>query len=541
MAHQYAPAVEPRGRVLIRRWPDTPDERQRLCAPRDDVLLESRPVDATQRPDQALPARFAQEDGPFTHYGRTVEAADDELVETTTYHLTIPWFGWLFRWPVGRVIARTGSPNRWWAPPDRLDATQILVVGLLAAASMSAAFVNTLFTQTVNFAADDFGVSDTAIGVAGAVVRAGIVLAIPAAVIADRIGRRRVIITVAWIAPLLSVLGAFAPSFAVLVATQTVARPMGIALAFLVGVVASEEMPRNSRTYAVSILAMAAGLGAGIAVIALSLADLGTGGWRFVYLLAAIWCIVALDLARRLPETRRFSAAHIVARIRPPRMNRRRLLLLSSVAFAGNIFVAPASLFQNNYLTDVRGFSGGTIAVFSIAVGTPASIGLIVGGRIADSRGRRRLIAVTVPLGTAGVVGAFAVGGLPLWVLSLLGGLLLSAAYPALAVYRTELFPTGNRSRATGLVTAAALIGGIVGLLSMGALLDADWSYAAVLATFAIGQLIVTVLVVVAYPETAHLELEALNPEDAPIDLHHMGAEVPRSASEDTTDRTTDR
>ena len=94
----------------------------------------------------------------------------------------------------------------------------------------------------------------------------------------------------------------------------------------------------------------------------------------------------------------RFTAAHIVARIRPPRMNRRRLALLSAVAFAGNIFIAPASLFQNNYLSDVRGFSGGMIAVFSIAVGTPASIGLIVGGRIADTRGRRRLIAVTVPL-----------------------------------------------------------------------------------------------------------------------------------------------
>ena len=36
---------------------------------------------------------------------------------------------------------------------------------------MSAAFVNTLFTQTVNFAADDFGISDTGIGIAGAVVR----------------------------------------------------------------------------------------------------------------------------------------------------------------------------------------------------------------------------------------------------------------------------------------------------------------------------------------------------------------------------------
>ena len=78
------------------------------------------------------------------------------------------------------------------------------------------------------------------------------------------------------------------------------------------------------------------------------------------------------------------------------------------------------------------------------------------------------------------------------------------------------------------------LAGGIVGLLTMGALLDADWSYAGVLATLAIGQLIVTVLVVVAYPETAHLELEALNPEDAPIDLHHLDAALPHPV--ETTD-----
>lgn len=526
--------MEPGGRVLIRRWPDTPDERRRITTPRDDLVLETDRSDTQPGPGPGRPLTdgdeawgFEQLDGPFTQYRRTVASERDELVETTTYRYTIPWFGWLFRWPVQRVISRRGSSSSWWAPPDRLDPTQILVIGLLAAASMSAAFVNTMFTQTVNFAADDFGVSDTAIGVAGATVRAGIVIALPAAVVADRIGRRRVILTVAWLGPLLSALGALAPSFPILVTTQTIARPMGIALAFLVGVVASEEMPRNSRAYAISILAMAAGLGAGIAVMALSLADLGPGGWRYIYVLAAIWCVVALDLTRRLPETRRFTAAHIVARVRPPRINRRRFVLLAAVAFAGNIFVAPASLFQNNYLTDVRGFSGGMIAVFSIAVGTPASIGLILGGRIADSRGRRRLIAFCVPIGTAGIVAAFTFGGVALWCFSLAGGILLSAAYPALAVYRTELFPTENRSRATGFITASALIGGIGGLISMGAFLDADWSYTQVLATLAIGQLIVTILVVTAFPETAHQELETLNPEDDPIDLHHTAAEFP--------------
>ncbi len=459
-------------------------------------------------------AEFTQAEGPFRGYLRTVERRDGELVEVTRFELTIPWFGWLFRRPVRGVLARRFSSQGWWAPPDRLDASQVLVLGLLAAASMSAAFVNTLFNQTVTFAADDFDVGNTGVGIAGAVVRLGIVIALPAAVIADRKGRRRVIIAVAWLCPLLSVLGAVAPNFVVLVATQTLARPMGIALAFLVGVVAAEEMPRNTRAYAVSILAMAAGFGAGVAVIALSLTDLGPNGWRLVYLVSLVWCVVALDLTRRLPETRRFTAAHITATSRRPPINMRRLGLLATVAFAGNIFIAPASFFQNRYLTDVHGFSGSMIGLFSIAVGTPAAIGLIVGGRVADTSGRRRLIAFALPVSTIAVVGAFMVSGPPLWALSLIGGIVASAAYPALAVYRVELFPTSNRSRAAGLVTAASLVGGVFGLLATGALLDANWSYGTVLALMAVSQVVVTALVVAGYPETAHQTLEALNPED---------------------------
>ncbi|MET0661775.1 MAG: MFS transporter [Ilumatobacteraceae bacterium] len=510
--------MEPGGRIVTRRWPDDPTHRSLLECPRDDLLLEQ--PEAMTRPDPPPDSArghalvFTQAQGPFTAYRRTVVPDGDELVESTEYGVTIPWFGWLFRWPVRGVLARRISAQGWWAPPDRLDPTQLLVLGLLAAASMSAAFVNTLFTQTVSFAADDFGVDNTGVGIAGAFVRVGIVIALPAAVIADRIGRRRVIVWVAWLGPLLSVLGAIAPTFGVLVLTQTLARPMGIALAFLVGVVAAEEMPRNSRAYAVSILAMAAGFGAGVAVIALALADIGPSGWRLVYVVSLVWCLVALDLARRLPETRRFTAAHITRATHRPRMNRRRLGLLAAVAFIGNIFIAPASFFQNRYLTDVQGFSGGMIGVFSIAVGTPAGIGLIVGGRIADTSGRRRLIAVALPVSTIAIVGAFMVSGVSLWILSLVGGVIASAAYPALAVYRVELFPTGNRSRAAGLVTAASLIGGVIGLISMGALLDADWSFGAVLALLGISQFIVTVLVVQAYPETAHQELEALNPED---------------------------
>ncbi len=481
---------------------------------------DARTPGAFDRRDvDAGPIEFEQRHGPFSAYRRRVEVGDDTITERTTYRLDLPWFGWLFGPPVRGVVARRISYSAWWAPPDRLDATQVLVIGLLAAASMSAAFVNTLFTQTVNFAADDFGVSDTGIGISGAVVRVGIFIALPAVIIADRIGRRRVIVAVAWLAPTLSLLGALAPSFPILVATQTLARPMGIALAVLVGVVAAEEVPRNSRAYTISVLAMASGFGAGLATVSLRLADFGVGGWRLVYLVSAVWCIVALDVTRRLPETRRFAIAHHAHPGPSPRLDRRRLLLLSTVAFVGNVFIAPASFFQNRYLTSIHDFSGGKIAIFSIAVGTPAGIGLIVGGRIADTRGRRRLIAIALPASTAAVVAAYSVGGPPLWLFSFLAATLGSAAYPALAVYRAELFPTGNRSRAVGLVTTAALLGGVGGLIAVGVLLDADRTYGSVMGLMAIGQLIVTVLVVAAFPETAHRELEDLNPEDRGLGL----------------------
>ena len=509
---------------MTRRWPNDPEHRERIAACRVQLVSE-REVERTQA-DAAVHIVFAQERGPFTTYERIVElpAPDDDvatIVERTRYRLKIPWFGWLFGLPVRGVLARRLKANGWWSPPDEVDATQVLVIGLLAAASMSAAFINTVFTQTVGFAANDFGISETAKGDAGSIVRAGIIFALPAAVIADRIGRRKVLVTVAFLAPLLTVLGAAAPSFSLLVASQTVGRPMGIALAFVIGVIAAEEMPRNSRAYAISVLAMASGLGAGIAVMSLGLADISTGSWRLTYLLSAIWLVVAFDLMRRLPETRRFSAeaARSDRPHRAPRLDRKRFALLATVAFMGNIFIAPASFFQNTYLEDVRNFSGGQIGLFSILIGTPAGIGLILGGRFADRRGRRQLISVALPISVLAIIAAFSVGGVGLWGFSLLAGVLGSAVYPAMAVYRTELFPTANRTRATGFITASALVGGIGGLSLAGRLIDGGWSYGATMGLLAIGQLVVTILVVAAYPETAHLELETLNPEDDPIDL----------------------
>ncbi len=496
-----------RERTLHQSWPAGTVEAKRALIPRDDLLTE-----VPERTDDAS-ATFTQQDGPFASYTRTLVCNQSAVDETIHYRIVIPWFGWLFALPL-RSTLRHRPPDGtkpWWSPPDRLTQRHVAILGLLAAASMAAAFANTLFTQTASFAADGFGIDERAQGVGGVVVRLGVVIAIPFALLADRRGRRRMIIITAWVAPLWCVLGAIAPNFWVLVGTQAIGRPVGLALALLIGVVAAEEMPRNSRAYALSILALAGGLGAAVAVLALRLADLGPDGWRLVYLLSLIWLLPAISLTRHLPETHRFEQRHAIA----PRLDRRRFAIIAIVAISANLFVAPASFFQNRYLDDVRGYTGGGIALFTICTATPASLGLIVGGRIADLVGRRAVLAICMPLSTLLVVGSFTFGGSTMWLFALAGGLLAGAAYPAFTVYRTELFPTGNRGRANGYVTALSLAGSSIGLLLVGALVHRGWSYGESMLVVGFGQLLAAVIAYLAYPETAHLELEQINPQDA--------------------------
>ena len=87
---------------------------------------------------------------------------------------------------------------------------------------------------------------------------------------------------------------------------------------------------------------------------------------------------------------------------------------------------------------------------------------------------------------------------------------------PALGVYGPELFPTSLRGRANGIIAVLAVAGSVVGLLVAGYLSDRWGGLGPPLAVLSVGPLLMALLVLAAYPETAHRELEELNPEDEP-------------------------
>jgi MFS family permease len=485
---------------IVNRFAEPPAN---LLEPRNDVVHEVRQADGS----------FTADGGPFTAYHRVVDASGGLTVETIEYSLAVPYFGFLFA-PLTRRALRShetdGMP--WWAPPERLDPRGSTALGVLCAVALIVGYLNTLLTQTIAFAADEFGSSDRAQGVSLAIVRCGVVLALIIGGMADRQGRRRLILGLAIAGPIVSATGALAPSLAWLTVSQTIARPLAMALGILVAVVAVEEMPAGSRAYAISLLAMATALGAGVCVVALPLADLGIKGWRLVYVVPLLGLLLVPGVSRRLEESRRYEAPHADATYSG---HAARFWLLAGSGMLLNLFVAPASAFQNRYLKNERGFSASRISLLTLLTNTPGGIGIIAGGRLADMRGRRIVGSIALFGGTVCTVWFFFASGWTLWVASTIGAIVGAAAVPALGVYSAELFPTSLRGRANAAITVLALVGSGIGLVAAGSMADRWDRFAPGMALLAVGPLIVCMLVLSLYPETAHRELEEINPEDA--------------------------
>lgn len=501
------------------------------------------------------PGRYVAASGPMDPWVRTLEVHTEpdgrhRVDERIDFHLAVPVWGVLFSLPIRHYLRRLhrqlaegtvagewlddDTPageqplrrNRqpWWAPPDRLDPRSATVLGLLCTLAVVVGYLGTLMTQTITYASSEFNQDTTAQSGTLAAVRIGVFISLWLVVLADRQGRRRLLLIAVIGSCLTAALGAFAPGLVVLGATQTLSRGFSSAAVVLLPVVAAEEMPAGSRAYAASVLTLTAALGAGVCVWLLPLTAVGVGGWRILYLVPLLGIPLTIWTTRRLPESRRFEAFRSETadgdRHREPhfaslRGHSRRLALLGVALFCTALYAAPASQLQNEFLRSERGFSAAAISAFTLLTSTPAGIGIVIGGRLADTHGRRRIAALGVVGGATFATVAFWVHGPPMWFAALGGTMFAALAVPALGVYGPELFPTAARGKANGVLQVLSVAGSSVGLLVAGLVDDHLGEFAPGMTILATGPLLVGILVLVAYPETAWRELEELNPEDA--------------------------
>lgn len=452
----------------------------------------------------------------------------------------VPYFGIVFapllraearqhlRWLADRVEASIGDRDEpgprhppAWAPPVPMSQAQVRTVATLCFVLAVAGFGGSLLTQTVDFLATSYGASDQDLGLATAVTRVGTLVALAGGALADRLGRRRLVLAATGIICGGSVLSAAAPTLPVFAGAQVGVRGAQN-LAVAVAVIAIvEEAPEGARAYLLALAGLAGSVGFAAGAVLLPVADLGPEAWRVLFVLAGASAAFLPGIAHRLPETRRYAALERRGAPRgragevAGRTYRGRFLLVAAAGFLLNLFFAPSSQFTNRFLAAERGFSGLDILVLrAVTQVAPAIAAVLAGGRLAESRGRKPSARLGVLVMAAAGFAFFVSAGPALWLTLTVATAAAGFAGPSLAAFNTELFPTEVRGTAGGSLLVPSVVGSMAGLLLAGWLAAPLGSIGLAVAVTAAGPVIVGLLLIPRLPEARGMLLDDVSPPE---------------------------
>jgi MFS family permease len=407
-----------------------------------------------------------------------------------------------------------------WAPPDRMTAAQASSIVTVCAVLAITSYGGSLFTQTVHFVATSYGASDAQLGLVLAITRIGTLVGLVGSIFSDRKGRRLILLVSTFGLCLTTLLSAFAPSLFVFGAMQVLSRGF-VNLAVVVGFIATtEEASEGSRAYMLAVASIASGVGFALGSLLLPIADLSGEAWRILFLVGGLGLFAVPGLVRRLPETRRYAA--LGTRVAAARAEELidpiyggRLAVVAAIGFLLALFAAPESQFMNRYLGEERGYSGLDILVLrALTQGAPALIGVWIGGRVAESSGRKPVAApASLAMALAGAL-FFLTGGSLLWLMLLITTVAGAVAGPSLAAFNTELFPTEVRGRAGGILLIIAVLGSVLGLLLGGYLAEPLGGIGKAVALTAVGPLVAALLLIRLLPEARGRALDEISPPE---------------------------
>lgn len=392
---------------------------------------------------------------------------------------------------------------------DRAVAAVMWIVGVVQG------FSQTHPSATLPYTRAGLGISQADMSAVLAVARLFSFLAIGLSVWGDRGGRRRPILVAYVLLVTATGASALAGTSWQFGLTQGLVRVGTSSLSALGVVWLAEHLSPQVRAYGVSLYGAAGSLGAGLALLALPLAE---WNWRLPYGLSLIGLLILPVLMKRLEESPLITpaelglAGHGLAD-RGQRFSVRRSLADSRFLLAAGAGLLPAAFsafglsFSTERMVGVLGMSTGATIAVTLGGGTIGGIGFFLGGRLSDSWGRKpTTILALVCIG---------IGGLGLyhnrlaWILfvSVAVSSFGSFAYiPAASTHRAELFPTGTRATATATLTWTATIGSAAGL-SAGRFLIERLGLTATLDVLEIG-ILVGIILTTLLPETKGTELQ---------------------------------
>jgi putative MFS transporter len=406
-----------------------------------------------------------------------------------------------------------------------LTRRQWRVLGLVSLVTLFEQYDLSLFSLALKQIQAELAIPEARLGEFGALVRLGALPAFAVAMLADRFGRRRVLLFTIVAYTVLTGATAFAPDARSFVALQFLARVFAVAEVMLAYVVVAEELDPEVRGWGIGALGALAACGSGLALALFATVDVLPFGWRALYLLGFGPLVWLTWMRRTLPETARFEArANVVdaegalrSAWRPLvsllRAYPGRFLAIVSVVFLLNVAENPAGFFGPKYFQEEHGWSPARFAAMGFFGGFLGIFGSAFAGRLSDRHGRRRIAILFLLAHPLFVIGYYQLSGVvlaPLWIGAVFAGI---GSGVLLAAFGNELFPTSYRSTAAGARVVMGTLGGVLGLAVESALyrtLESHWTAISLLAA---GALLAPLLVAALFPETARRSLEEISPE----------------------------
>jgi predicted MFS family arabinose efflux permease len=348
------------------------------------------------------------------------------------------------------------------------------VLALAGLAAFLVSFDSAVLVLALPAIAADFRTPVADLTRVGSALALGTLAALPIAMQADRVGRRRLLVLSVACFSLANLASAWSPSVAWLAASRVVAVCFETVAAGTATALVIEEVSPDLRGLAVAGLTVAAGAGTGLTTL---LYPLLAPNWRVLYLVGGGGLAGALVLALLLPESRAWQASMAAEQrhrlplrvlLEPPW--RRRLVVVAASGAVGALLYAPAALLSALFGSRELGLSPTLISAVTLVSGLASVPAFLVGGRLSDRWGRRRLGAGLGLLTALATAATFAGGGAAYWVGSVLWSILASASVPVLGAWYGELFPTRARATSESAGAVAGAIGGAAGFQLVGLL-----------------------------------------------------------------------
>jgi len=397
-------------------------------------------------------------------------------------------------------------------PPDLFAPRDRRIVLLMSVAAYLQGFAQAQATNTLPFARLSLGLTTGEMSQILAVTRFGSVLALAFSFYGDRHGRRAPFLSAFTILILANAATAFVPNPTVYTALQGIVRMTATAVGVLALVYLAEELAPTIRAYGIAIYGGAASFGAGTALFALPVAETEPEAWRSLFAASAIGVVFLPLLYSKLNESRAFRdptrKANLFSALGGNHFINFWVFALISLLAAA--FSAVSLTFALERLVNELDIETTRAVAVMLIGGTAGGIGFLLGGRLADTWGRRPTAMLGFTLSLAGGLGLYWLDSQPLIVVAVaISSLGSFAAVPALGAHRNELFPTSIRATAVVWLNTIGVLGSISGL-AIGRLAIDEIGLTLTVSYLGAGMLLSTLLILLL-PETRGQVLAGAN------------------------------